>query len=410
MTKLCVFIIILINFQTVFSSTDYLMQITNTQALNDSTVSFEVYINGKDSTFELTSYQCALCIENNIPVYGFSYMEGTSDFKSISPSVGLGINNSNGETKLTFASLPGSEIISTNKVRIGTFIIKTKITQNDSMPEIEWCFEYKIGTILTGAAFDNITNIQNHSSQSRGKLPIINIIASSTDPSSSTSYLTDGKLYDNGDPEAKWKTYSIPAYLIFDLGESKNISQTKFSFYNFQNGRKYTYSIYVADDTSNWSEVVSDVISAPEEWTINNFNSITARFVKLYISANNENNIATLWEAEIYGVIDISDTINGVTNNNKEPLAPKEFVLSQNYPNPFNPSTKINFALAEPGKVSLEVYNILGEKVTTLVNQEMTDGSHEVNFNASNFASGIYIYRLNVNDKFVDTKKMILMK
>ncbi|MEJ2618023.1 MAG: T9SS type A sorting domain-containing protein, partial [Ignavibacteriaceae bacterium] len=64
----------------------------------------------------------------------------------------------------------------------------------------------------------------------------------------------------------------------------------------------------------------------------------------------------------------------------------------------------------EAGKVDLEVYNILGEKVSTLVNQEMSTGIHEVNFKASNLASGIYIYRINVNNRFIDTKKMILMK
>ncbi len=59
----------------------------------------------------------------------------------------------------------------------------------------------------------------------------------------------------------------------------------------------------------------------------------------------------------------------------KKQKIPSEYSLSQNYPNPFNPSTKINFTLAEAGKVSLEVYNILGEKVSTLVNEDILQGS-----------------------------------
>ncbi|MFZ0454252.1 MAG: T9SS type A sorting domain-containing protein, partial [Ignavibacteriaceae bacterium] len=142
------------------------------------------------------------------------------------------------------------------------------------------------------------------------------------------------------------------------------------------------------------------------EWTINNFSNQNARYVKLFIIGNNENEWATLWEAQIYG--SITDYVT--TNVDEKQTIPVKYSLSQNYPNPFNPNTKINFTLAEAGKVSLEVYNILGEKVSTLLNEEISAGQHEVNFNASNLASGVYIYRLNVNNKFTDTKKMILMK
>ena len=83
--------------------------------------------------------------------------------------------------------------------------------------------------------------------------------------------------------------------------------------------------------------------------------------------------------------------------------------LDQNYPNPFNPATTINYQLPEKNYVSLKVYDILGNLVTTLVDQEMDAGYYNVNWNASQLASGIYIYRI-ISGSFVSTKKMILMK
>jgi len=97
--------------------------------------------------------------------------------------------------------------------------------------------------------------------------------------------------------------------------------------------------------------------------------------------------------------------------------APNVFALEQNYPNPFNPSTKIKYSL--PGNdgsetnssqlVTLLIYDILGNEVATLVNEEQTAGSYEIEFNASDYPSGIYFYQLNAGE-FVATKKMILLK
>ena len=84
-------------------------------------------------------------------------------------------------------------------------------------------------------------------------------------------------------------------------------------------------------------------------------------------------------------------------------------LLSQNYPNPFNPSTKISFELPVSGFTTLKVYDILGREVAVLLNEELMAGSHIINFNASNLASGTYIYRLNGNGNSL-TRKMILLK
>lgn len=85
------------------------------------------------------------------------------------------------------------------------------------------------------------------------------------------------------------------------------------------------------------------------------------------------------------------------------------FVLNQNYPNPFNPSTNISFELPTSQFVTLNVYNMLGQQVASIINENVSAGSHTVQFNATDLSSGIYIYRLQAGD-FVQTKRMSLIK
>ena len=94
---------------------------------------------------------------------------------------------------------------------------------------------------------------------------------------------------------------------------------------------------------------------------------------------------------------------------------PKDFALSQNYPNPFNPTTKIDYQVPVDAKIILEVYNITGQKVAELVNQEQQAGYYSVNFGSSKLSSGVYIYRIAASDKatgnnFSSIKKMMLLK
>jgi len=93
---------------------------------------------------------------------------------------------------------------------------------------------------------------------------------------------------------------------------------------------------------------------------------------------------------------------------------PTQFILSQNHPNPFNPTTTIKFQLPVDAKVKIELYNAIGQKISELLNSDLTGGVHQINFNASNLSSGIYYYTMNAvgnNGKsFSSTKKMILMK
>ncbi|NPV12108.1 MAG: T9SS type A sorting domain-containing protein [Ignavibacteria bacterium] len=88
---------------------------------------------------------------------------------------------------------------------------------------------------------------------------------------------------------------------------------------------------------------------------------------------------------------------------------PTKFVVYQNYPNPFNPSTKIKFGLPEDADVTIEVFNVVGEKVATLLSGNLKKGYHEVNFDAAGLQSGVYFYKVNAG-KFSTVKKMLLIK
>ena len=95
------------------------------------------------------------------------------------------------------------------------------------------------------------------------------------------------------------------------------------------------------------------------------------------------------------------------TNNNQ--VTANNYNLSQNYPNPFNPSTTINYSIAKEGHVKLDIYNVIGDLVSTLVNEDKPAGNYSIHFNGSKLASGIYLYRLE-SGNYSEAKKFIIMK
>ena len=98
-----------------------------------------------------------------------------------------------------------------------------------------------------------------------------------------------------------------------------------------------------------------------------------------------------------------------IIESNKDDIIANSFSLEQNYPNPFNPSTTINYTLAESSPVTIKVYDVLGSEVATLVNTTQEAGKHNITFDASKLASGLYIYTLNAGS-FTSSKKMMLLK
>ncbi|NWG29049.1 MAG: T9SS type A sorting domain-containing protein [Ignavibacteriaceae bacterium] len=119
---------------------------------------------------------------------------------------------------------------------------------------------------------------------------------------------------------------------------------------------------------------------------------------------------ALAWSCRVDNVFGTMGNHTFTTDVNDVPgSVPTAYALDQNFPNPFNPSTKINYSLPVEGFVTLDVYNSIGQKVATLVNETKTAGNYTVNFDASDLTSGIYFYKINAGS-FTETKKMILLK
>lgn len=131
-------------------------------------------------------------------------------------------------------------------------------------------------------------------------------------------------------------------------------------------------------------------------------------FPRIFAVIDPENEMTEIHEKNNKGfnVLTVWNPVS-IEPNTKIPI-PLKFTLFQNYPNPFNSQTKIKFLLPNFEQVTIEVFNVLGQKVRTILDEKMMKGEHEVDFNASSLASGLYFYRI-VTSRFVQVKKMILL-
>ena len=166
---------------------------------------------------------------------------------------------------------------------------------------------------------------------------------------------------------------------------------------------------FTLDETSAQYKISSSLFSNGGSISTGSANKIVSSVGEpvVGISGNSANQIQSgFWYSE--------DMITDVGNNNKNSI-PTEFQLMQNYPNPFNPSTKIKYAVPVSSDVSITIYNILGERITKLLNETKNPGTYETVWNASSLASGVYFYKiemkpLNGSKIYRNVKKMILLK
>jgi len=157
--------------------------------------------------------------------------------------------------------------------------------------------------------------------------------------------------------------------------------------------------------------------SGVQQWVVS-FDSTNGNGYYTAIALDASNNIYAVASQQVnsslYSTLTFKySQLSGVRNISSE--IPKAYNLNQNYPNPFNPSTFIRFQVPGSGFVKLTVYDILGRELTTLVNEHLHAGTYQVDFDGSKYASGIYFYKLEVNENsnysgFIETKKMILTK
>jgi hypothetical protein len=140
------------------------MLLTDEIRVDSNSLEFEVYIKSMGESFNLTSYQCSFLFNTENMGSGrltFSYVDGTSELTNL-PTFAIGINNFDGRPKLTFASLPGLDIITESQMLVGRFRLRSSEMLTIAEPNITWCFNENVSTILTDETFQNVTLPSNH--------------------------------------------------------------------------------------------------------------------------------------------------------------------------------------------------------------------------------------------------------
>lgn len=208
-------------------------------------------------------------------------------------------------------------------------------------------------------------------------------------------------------PASRWQSASgMPVSISYDFGETRWTDSLRISFYKWESGRLYQYSVYASEDSVNWIPVIESVWSEALEWTEIIFDSTLAKYLRIDILKSNQGPIASIWEVDFYGT-DSPTSIETIDN------IPESFMLKQNYPNPFNPGTIISWQLPVGGHQTLKVFDVLGNEVATLVDGYKEAGYHSIEFNSASVAgglsSGVYIYRLT-SGGHTESRKMILLR
>ena len=188
-------------------------------------------------------------------------------------------------------------------------------------------------------------------------------------------------VYYSDDNGSTWTQTFVPGQSVYSIAVSGN---------NIFAGTYQSGVYQSANNGSNWSNANTGFPNGISVYSMCIFNN--------YIYAGTLGQ--GVWRRPLSEVVGIHPTSTEV---------PENFSLSQNYPNPFNPSTKLGFGISDLGYVSLKIYDVHGREVAVLVNENLSPGSYEFEWNASGFPSGVYFYKLQ-SGQFSETKKMLLTK
>jgi hypothetical protein len=240
-------------------------------------------------------------------------------------------------------------------------------------------------------------------------------------------YVKLNLLYRSSDKGNSWDQVQVP------LGTNDHINDLSVAL---NNGKLYlsAYSVFESDNIGlTWNKIY--------DWTTSYINI----YYEIKIDPLNENYLFSIYTNTLYGSSDgginwlyagsnLPSSITNIytffaysnklylftnighiigtpilTDIEKSDITLMDFSLFQNFPNPFNPTTRIKYQIPELSLVSIKVFDVLGNEIATLVNEERPTGSYEVEFNGSGLPSGVYFYKLQT-DSFIEIKKMLLLK
>jgi len=200
---------------------------------------------------------------------------------------------------------------------------------------------------------------------------------------------------------SRWQAGSSSSQWVqLDMGRVDTINSIIIHWGNKAYAKQY--SVQASSDLINWSvlkQVVGGTGGTNYVETLSGLQGV-GRYLDFLLQAE-ENGAYSIAEIYVYGTM--------AAGIKRVPGTPIVYSLSQNYPNPFNPTTTIEFAIPRSGQVDLSIYNVLGQKVSDLVNKRMNAGDYQVNFDASRLTSGVYLYSLRSGGYSI-TKKMMVLK
>jgi len=258
--------------------------------------------------------------------------------------------------------MPGAEIITSTKKRIGHFHLNNSVSFASEAPEIKWDFTGTTKTIVTDGTWSDITDEACH----------CDLNYSSPLPVQLSSF---GVSSNSNNVHLYWQTKTEINNYGFEILRATQDPVTK-------TAGEFSVAGFVAGNGNSNSIKNYEFAEAGLKTGIYHYR---------------------LKQIDTDGKFEFSDEILVEIKN------PADYQLLQNYPNPFNPSTKINFSLPAQSDVKLTILNTLGEEITTLVDANLEGGYHTVEFDGSILASGMYLYRLDTGNT-TQIKKMLLVK
>ena len=233
-------------------------------------------------------------------------------------------------------------------------------------------------------------------------------------------------------PDASVVAINGDAWAIFKFGagETRMIDKIRIlsndAFESrFKNHLAKDFQLWVSEDGVNFTPGFAGTLSFLSTWEEFTFAPVKATYLKLVLlnARGAESPYASICEFQVFGKVASGNATEmaafATAEETEVAPRPTSYDLSPNYPNPFNPETSINYQLPEDAEVRLDIYNVRGELITTLVNSRMNAGYHQVVWNAmdhfgNNVSGGLYFYSLEVvsanAEKYVFTRKMILLK